>query len=202
MFLSILNLVWDDLAPKVERAYNILKEMLSDAPITNGLLKVDFYQRTYTGVKFLTEKSTALSTPFSQSEFYVNPKNSDDLETKVLSMIFWMMMEPNIIPVVKLPNGDIFLIMDIYQLYDENLDLDTLTLGGAYEFSPPSGFEQYREQFSKIFSHSDIMSFGNFHNHELSDRHSDMISYVMGKFIKHYRNFLDGDKDSKLFDLR
>jgi len=114
-------------------------------------------------------------------------------------MIFWMMMEPNIVPVVKLPNGENYLIMDIYNLYDGNEFIDELTLS---EFAPPSGFEQYQQQFFEIFSRSDINNFVNFHNHELNDRHSDMISYVMDKFINHYRSFLKGDRNSELFDLR
>ena len=101
-------------------------------------------------------------------------------------------MEPNIVPVVKLPNGDNYLILDINEFYDGDKFSSVL----PETFSPPSGFEQYKKDFFKIFSRSDIMNFVNFHNHELSDRHSDMISYVMEKFIKHYRNFLDGDKNS------
>lgn len=194
------DLVWGDLASKVESAYKLLKDILNDAPITpKEMLTVEFYQKTVTGIKPITEKTySLLSTKFSQSEFNIKPSNSEDLETKVLSMIFWMVMEPNIIPVVRLPNGNNFLIMDIYELY--NIDRFSSDLIGA--FSPSSDYEQRQKQFYGMFTRSDLMSFINFHNHERSDKHSDMISYVMDKFIDHYRNFLKGDKNSELFDLR
>ena len=113
-------------------------------------------------------------------------------------MVFWMVMEPNIVPVVRLPNGDTYLVMDLYNIYDEGEFTDILT--GT--FNPPSGFKQFQEQYKGIFTHSDIMNFLNFHNHKLSDSHNDMISYVMAKFKNHYVNFLKGDINSKLFDLR
>jgi hypothetical protein len=196
------DLVWPNLAPKVQEAYTLLKEMFEKAPISpDQQLTVKFYQRRPVGIKLITEKDHYYQlkpASFSQSEFFINPNNQEDLETKVLSMLFWMVMEPNIIPVVKLPNGNNFLIMDIFELHDTNRYLGTLT----GDYAPPSGFEQDRAQFSKIFSHSDLMDFVNFHNHELSDTHGDMISYVMAKFIIHYVSFLKGKQNSKLFDLR
>jgi len=107
-------------------------------------------------------------------------------------------MEPNLIAVVKLPDGDNFLIMDIHGLYFENQFGDVID----GKFSPPSGHQQYKEQFSGIFSYSDTMNYLNFHNHELSDGHTDIISYVMDKFKGFYWKFLGGDQRSKLFDLR
>jgi len=50
--------------------------------------------------------------------------------------------------------------------------------------------------------HSDTMSFTNFHNHELSDKHGDIISYVMEKFIDFYAKYLGGNLRSEIFDLR
>ncbi|MHA1641512.1 MAG: hypothetical protein ACTSVX_02135 [Promethearchaeota archaeon] len=52
------------------------------------------------------------------------------------------------------------------------------------------------------FEHSDVMGFINFHNHELSEEHGDIISYVMAKFINFYATCLGGDPKSELFDLR
>ena len=191
------DLAWRDLAEKVGKAYTLLKDMLSKAPIApKETLNVKFYQRSATGIKPITEKTySLLSTKFSQSGFdiKIDPENQEDLETKVLSMIFWMIMEPNIIPVVKLPNGDNFIIMDIYELYNGDL------LSGT--FSPPSDYEQRQKQFFGIFTRSDLMSFINFHNHEQSDEHSDMISYVMEKFKGLYV-LLGGNTRSDLIDLR
>lgn len=81
-------------------------------------------------------------------------------------MLFWMLMEPNIVAVIKLPTGD--MTLDIYD----------------------------------FFEHSETMSFIHFHNHELSDKHGDIISYVMKKFIDFYATFLGGDPEANLFDLR
>jgi len=51
-----IDLVWRNLAPKVKSAYSLLIEMLNKAPIaTKEMLKVDFYQRTATGIKPITE---------------------------------------------------------------------------------------------------------------------------------------------------
>ena len=194
------DLIWRDLASKVESTYNLINDKLSKAPIIEGQkLKVDFYQKTIEGFKLIKEKRfSSLSTQFSQTEINIDLNNQEDLEIKVLSMVFWMVMEPNIVPAVRLPNGDTYLVMDLYNIYDES-EFTDISIGA---FSPPSGFKLFQEQYAGIFSSPDIMNFLNFHNHKLSDSHSDMISYVMAKFSDHYVSFLKGKQNSKLFDLR
>jgi len=162
------NLVWGNLASKIHNressgCYDILTDTLSKE---GELLKVDFFGRTNTGSKPIDIKNSFLSTTFSQSGFTINPDNQEDLQIKVLSMLFWMMMEPNIVAVIKLPTGDMTV-----NIYD-------------------------------YFEHSELMSFANFHNHELSGEHGDIISYVMEKFIEFYRTYLHGPRDSEIFDLR
>jgi hypothetical protein len=187
------DLIWKDLAPKVKEAYNLIKKVISETPQGK---RVDFYQRTTDGIETITEKSRFVSTLFSKSHFYINPNNKEDLESKVISMLFWMIMEPNLVPVVRtFPTSDIILILDIFGIYNENQFSGTLT----GDYIPPSSTDQ--NQFSNIFNPSDIVNFVNFHNHEQSDIHSDMISYVKEKFEKLY--MLLGGKDwSELVDLR
>lgn len=194
------DLIWRDLASKVESAYNLINDKLEKAPIAEDeKLKVDFYQKTIEGLKLVTEKRfSSLSTKFSKSEFSIDPNNQGDLETKVLSMVLWIVMEPNIVPVVRLPNKDTYLVLDLFRILDEDEFSSVLT--GSY--SPPSGLKQFQEQYLEIFSYSDVKNFLNFHNHKLSDTHTDMISYVMDKFIRFYAKFLGGNLQSKLSDLR
>ena len=187
------DLIWKDLAPKVKEAYNLIKKVISKTPQGK---RVDFYQRTVDGIEPITEKNPYVSTSFSRSHFYINPNNKEDLESKVLSMLFWMIMEPNLVPVVRtIPTYDIILILDIFGIYNDNQFSGTLT----GDYIPPSSTDQ--NQFSDIFNPSNTVNFVNFHNHEQSNIHSDMISYVMKKFKEFY--MLLGGKDwSNLIDLR
>lgn len=187
------DLIWKDLAPKVKEAYDLIKKVISEIPQGK---RVDFYQRTAYGIEPITEKSRFVSTLFSKSHFYINPYNEEDLDTKVLSMLFWMIMEPNLVPVIRtVPTNDIILILDIFGIYNENQFSGTLT----GDYIPPSSTDQ--NQFSNIFNPSDMVNFINFHNHEHSGEHSDMISYVMEKFKALYM-LLGGKEWSELVDLR
>jgi len=167
-FFLDFNLVWGNLAPKIKECFEILTTMLSKE---GGLLEVEFFgrtglKRTSDSLKPINIKHLYLYTTFSQSGFNIDSDNQEDIEIKVLSMLFWMMMEPNIVAKIKLPTGD--MTVDIYDYLDP----------------------------------SDTMSFTDFHNHELSNKHGDIISYIMEKFIDFYANFLGGDQKAKIFDLR
>jgi len=163
------DLAWRNLAPKIHNrresgCYDILTDTLSKE---GELLKVEFFGRDYNWLlRPINTKTPYISTTFSQSGFTIDPNDQVDVEIKVLSMLLWMMMEPNIEAVIKLLTGDMTLNIHDY------------------------------------FDHSDVMGFLNFHNHELSDKHEDIISYVMDKFKSFYVTYLGGNKDSEIFDLR
>ncbi|MHA1642116.1 MAG: hypothetical protein ACTSVX_05245, partial [Promethearchaeota archaeon] len=127
------NLVWGNLAPNIKECYDVLTDILNKAPVEERkLLKVEFFGRTQTGISRIDIKNKYLSTDFSQSEFNINLENKEDVEIKVLSMLFWMMMEPNIIAVVKFPSGDF--ILNIHD-YFEHSDTMSFTSFHNHELS-------------------------------------------------------------------
>ncbi len=196
-FYLDFDLEWPSLSTKVKSAYDKLLDIINKAP--TGNLKVEFYTRRVRGIAQdakITAKDDFFQTTFKTDEMTIDLANQEDVKIKVLSMIFWMMMEPNIFSVVKLPTGDNFLYMDIYGVYDhdyvQSSRVYSKILGG---FAPASDYQQFTEDFSKIFDYSDILYLLGFHN-------PNIIDYIMDKFIDFYAIFLGGNKKTKIFDLR
>lgn len=201
-FYLDFDLIWKHLADKVKSGFEILFKMLDEAPKSKPL-RVEFYTRRPAGISKnspITDKSVFISTPFKKGEMIISPSNSEDLKVKTLSMLFWMMMEPNIFSVVKLPNGDNFLYMDIYSLYD--YDYVQGGIDGGLDSVGYQEYQEYDDKFTKIFTFRDISGLLGYHNHELSNKYDNIIDYIIKEFKDFYVTFLDGSRKSNLFDLR
>jgi len=186
-------------------------------PDTTTNLKVEFYARTAGGINEnlpITLKSDGtrpdgIYTDFKVHEFPIDPKNPSET---IISILFWMMMEPNIFSVVKWGSENL-IYLDIYDLFDQShinsgtIDpsdrIDGLFLWNAGDpiFSTTK-YDEFKQRFSECFEYGDIMHFLGFHNHELDRRFDNVIDYIMNIVLKYFRARGVLDEESELFELR
>jgi hypothetical protein len=200
--VSDFDLVWNGLSSKVKEAQSVLVKMLNDVSGA-GNLEVEFFYKSQEGIKqesSITKKSDFIQTAFSRDKLTIDLSNQEDVNIKAYSMLFWMIMEPNMFTAVKLPSDDNYIFMDIFGLYND--DYVGGGVDGGFPANSIANYEENADKFGQIFTHKDIRYFVGFNNHQWDQNHNNIISYTMEKFIDFYKLFLQGQKDSKISDLR
>ncbi|MBY8984073.1 MAG: hypothetical protein KGD65_03310 [Candidatus Lokiarchaeota archaeon] len=144
---------------------------------------------------------------FKVDEFDIDLENPSEA---IVSMLLWMMLEPNIFSVVKW-GPDNLLYLDIYSMFDQS-HIDSSNVANHIEGSfiwgnipgfTVADFNTFKQRFDKLFKYGDIMHFLSFHNHELDNNFTNIIDYIMDKVLKYSKlRIKDLDRKSKIIDLR
>ena len=177
---------------------------------SSEIVKVEFYARTENGIDIkvkISGKPGGISTGFMVNEFDIDLNNPSEA---IISMLSWMMLEPNIFSVIKW-GADNFLYLDIYNLFDQShIDSGDITnrIQGTFVWGNKPGFtvtkfEELQSEFNAIFQYGDILHFTGFHNHEIDNGFDNIIDYIMDKINSYF--VLNGklpSRGSELFDLR
>ncbi len=223
-YFNDFNLIWNSereidgemtsFAERFEKAYNVIDDIIKMVPKDDTNLKVEFYARTEGGIDKnlpITGKPDGIHTDFKVSEFSIDPSNPAEA---IISMLFWMMMEPNIFSVVKW-GGENLIYLDIYNLFgQDHVQSGTIApenrINGLFAWTDgdptflTTKYNEFKERFAKCFEFGDIMHFLGFHNHELDPRFNNIIDYIMDKVLVHFISIgtLKGISNPKIFDLR
>ncbi len=195
---------------RLKTTYTVLEDMINKIPKSeNGKVKVQFYSRTEQGIDAnlrITDKPEGIHTDFTSNEFVIDLNNPSE---SIVSILFWMMMEPNIVSVLKWDNN-IFLATDIYNLLDEE-DFrngpNPITNAFIWDGSNPdftiADFEDFKETFDAQFEYGDILHFLGFHNHELNRNFDNIIDYIEDKVRYFFSLAVEQfGENSKIKDLR
>ncbi|KKN36693.1 hypothetical protein LCGC14_0771070, partial [marine sediment metagenome] len=212
-YFNDFDIVWDlhQLGFKLSEAYRVISDALGMIPKTSSeIVKVEFYARTENGIDRkvkISGKPGGISTGFMVNEFDIDLNNPSEA---IISMLSWMMLEPNIFSVIKW-GADNFLYLDIYNLFDQShIDSGDITnrIQGTFVWGNKPGFtvtkfEELQSEFNAIFQYGDILHFTGFHNHEIDNGFDNIIDYIMDKINSYF--VLNGklpSRGSELFDLR
>jgi len=210
---------------RFEDAYGVVKDVIDKIPLTeDGKVKVELYARTEDGINRnlpITEKPIdpdtgnpmnipGIETDYKKKEFNIDLKNPSEA---IVSMLLWMMVEPNIFSVVKWGSGNL-LYLDIYGIYDQShIDSGLVQPGDRIRGSLVWGnkpdftiadFNDFKLKFDKLFQYGDILHFLGFHNHEMDPNTDNIIDYIKDKVLEFFRlrkpsNF---DRSSEIIELR
>ncbi|MHA1985254.1 MAG: hypothetical protein ACW98D_01325 [Promethearchaeota archaeon] len=202
--------------------YEKIKEMFDMVPKSASPLKIELYARGKHGIDRnnpIKQKINAegnlvrpeyIDTNFKLHEIEVNLNSPSQA---IISLLLWMMIEPNIFSVVKW-GSDNFLYLDIFDLYDQShIQSGTIApkdrIQGSFTWTEgaggtftPEAYEQFRNSFSRIFMSRDIRYFLGFHNHETDSRYNNIIDYIKYKVLNLFKARKNIDKDTEILDLR
>ncbi len=200
-------------------AYRKIKEMFDMVPESDSL-KIELYARGKNGIdrfntinrKLNSEnilvRPDYIDTDFRFHEIEVNRENP---AKAIISLLLWMMLEPNIFSVVKWGNRN-FIYSDIFDLYDQShiqsgsidsanrIEGSFVWIDGAGGTFTPEAYKQFADAFSRIFMPRDIRYFLGFHNHETDNRFNNIIDYIKYKVKVLFKN--RGVLHDDLLDLR
>jgi len=178
---------------------------------TRDELKIQFYARTRDGIdglSLITGKPEGVDTNFEVHEIDVDLNRPSEA---IMTMLLWMMLEPNIFSVVKW-RGDNFIYLDIHNLFNQDYVMAESTenaISGSFVWTEPDGgtftlsqYQSFMNRFKEIFEYGDIMHFLGFHNHELDSRFDNIIDYIINKIKNHFIILGKLRPDSQIFDLR
>jgi len=202
-------------------AYKKIKEMFDMVP-KSASVKIELYARGKDGIdRFNTinrkigaegnlVRPDYIDTDFRLHEIEVDLENPAEA---IISLLLWMILEPNIFSVVKWGNNN-FMYLDIFDLYDQShIESGSIastkriegsfvwTQGAGGTFTPET-YNQFADAFSRIFLDRDIRYFLGFHNHETDSRFDNMIDYIKNKVHLLFRDRLGLNDLSELIDLR
>ena len=204
---------------RFEAAHDTIKIMIEKIPNDGtNTVKVKFYPRKRGGIDAGTgssasiTSSSSISTPLTVDEFEIDLDNPSE---GILSMLTWMILEPNMFGVVKW-NSENFIYLDIFNMFGQShIDSSTYTTKvpgsfvwgnrGSTDFTL-ADYNNFVEQFDAQFKYGDIMHFIIFHNHEFS-RFNNIIDYIKDKILNHFmmRGVLKNKPDGSppiILDLR
>ena len=219
-FYNDFDIAWNKvgLGEKMFDAFNIVLRMFNMIP-KGELVKIQLYGRTPDGIDSdfdITKVQESINTKFNKFEINVD---LDNPSKAIISMLTWMMLEPNIFSVVKWGSSN-FLYLDIYNLFDQTqIQSDNPITGGFKwtETDPTFSLSRLRELmegvfdaqgneieigFNTIFDETDIKYYLGFHNHEFDSNSEDIISYIIDRIFKYFEMRGALSRSSNLFDLR
>ncbi|KKM83073.1 hypothetical protein LCGC14_1313080 [marine sediment metagenome] len=199
---------------RFETAHDIIKSMIEKIPNDgSNVIKVKFYPRKRGGIDASTDSSASItsasviSTSLTQTEFEIDLSSPSK---GIISMLTWMMLEPNMFAVVKW-NSENFIYLDIFNMFDQShIDSSTYTIKVPDNFVWGSrgiafmlvDYKDYQAQFDAQFKYGDIMHFTIFHNYELDGRFNNIIDYISDKIFNHFIRLGKLEDGSTLIDLR
>lgn len=198
---------------RFETARKTISDMIKKIPKSeNGHIKVEFYARKQADIDdgaliTSTPAPASISTKFTIHEFNIDLNNPSEA---IISMLMWMMLEPNIFSVIKWGSKN-FLYLDIYNLFDQSHVDERPSIydpvDGTFVWGNEPGFtladfEDFRTSYESQFEYGDIMHFISFHNHELDDRFDNIIDYIKDKIFEYFRSKGILDKNSEIKELR
>jgi hypothetical protein len=218
-YYNDFNIVWNsdrdgkEFNERFYDAYKALFDMIDMVPKTADL-KVELYARTENGIDRnldITTKPEGIQTDFKVHEIRIDPSNPSEA---IISLLFWVMMEPNIFSVIKW-NGNNLAYLDIYNMFgQDHVDSGAVAPGnriqGSFVWTEPEGtgtftpskYQEFMDEFKEAFEYGDIMHFLGFHNHELDSDSDNIIDYTMDKVHQYFVKLGVIDKDSEIIELR
>lgn len=210
-YYNDFDLVWSSgLGEKFMVTFKVLQDMFNMVPMGEEL-KIQFYARTRDGIDGLsriTGKPEGIYTNFEVHEIDVDLNRPSEA---IMTMLLWMMLEPNIFSVVKW-RGDNFIYLDIHNLFNQDYVMAESTenaISGSFVWTEPDGgtftlsqYQSFMDRFKEIFEYGDIRHFLGFHNHELDSRFDNIIDYIRAKIFEHFEALRILRSDDELFDLR
>ncbi|MHA1491949.1 MAG: hypothetical protein ACTSRI_20135, partial [Promethearchaeota archaeon] len=204
------DISWEDgLDEKTIKAFEFYVNMFEKAP--EKQVTLEFYFSQPKGISTEAE-ITNRERGFNRFVITFDKTKPKQLQSAVLSMIFWTSLDPDIFVAAK-SGGKYFSYCDAFGLKDhdyvsssgyglQNLDAQFWWTAESGDFTKAKYLalvEKFKNEVG--FTLEDIKYVRGCHNHELSDKYDTIIEYAAYKYLKHF-HINKKYKDGMILDLR